>query len=432
MLDIAFIRENKKQVAKSAQDRGVEVDIDRLLELDEQRRHEISALEKLRAERNELATKNKGQKPDDAAIKAGQKLKNDITSLEKRLAPIEKEFSSLNRLIPNVMSEDTPIGPDESGNKVLRQWGDKPQFKFEPKEHFEILESRGLIDKQRAAKTSGARFYFALDGMVELELALTQFVLQLLSDESQLKKIIDQAGLKVSSKPFRPVIPPEIIHTSVLEKMGRHDPPEDKYHLKEEDQVLIGSAEHSLGSMHMDEVLSSEDLPIRYIGISSAFRREAGTYGKDTKGILRVHQFRKLEMESFTKPEDSLAEQDFFIAIQEHIMQALNIPYQVMAICSGDMGKPDFRQVDIEAWMPGQNKYRETHTADLMTDFQSRRLNIKYKNDQGKSVLVHMNDATAAAIGRMQIAIVENYQNEDGTITVPEVLRPFIGGKEIL
>jgi seryl-tRNA synthetase len=213
-----------------------------------------------------------------------------------------------------------------------------------------------------------------------------------------------------------------------MKKMDRFDPIDDRYYFKEDKQLLVGSAEHSLGPIHMNQIIKEENLPIRYIGYSTAFRREAGTYGKDMRGILRCHQFDKLEMESFTTAENGLAEQNLIVAIQEYIVGQLEIPYQVVAICTGDIGKPDYRQIDIECWMPGQNKYRETHTSDYMTDFQSRRLNTKYKKTDGKTELVHMNDATAAAIGRMLIAILENYQQKDGSVKIPKVLQKYMPG----
>jgi seryl-tRNA synthetase len=232
-----------------------------------------------------------------------------------------------------------------------------------------------------------------------------------------------------------------MMRSTVMKRMSRLDPIDERYHFEKDDLVFIGSAEHTLGPLHMDETLAESALPIRYVAASAAFRREAGAAGKDTRGILRQHQFDKIEMESFTKPEDGYAEQELFVAIQEHIMQALNIPYQVVLICTGDMGFPDQRQFDIESWMPGQpaedasqalGRYRETHTSDYMGGFQARRLNTRVKRTDGTLEPVHMNDATAVAIGRTLIAILENYQNEDGTVTIPEVLRAYIGKEKIV
>jgi seryl-tRNA synthetase len=213
--------------------------------------------------------------------------------------------------------------------------------------------------------------------------------------------------------------------------MDRLEPRDDRYHLVEDDLYLTGSAEHTLGPLHMNEILSEEQLPIRYIGYSTAFRRESGTYGKDMKGIIRLHQFDKLEMESFTLPETGLDEQNLFVAIQEHIMRALALPYQVVQVCTGDMGKPDARQIDIETWLPGQGKYRETHTSDYMTDYQARRLMTRVRRADGSIEYVHMNDGTALAIGRILVAIMENYQQADGSILVPMILIPWIGKEKI-
>ncbi|MBP9771602.1 MAG: serine--tRNA ligase, partial [Candidatus Pacebacteria bacterium] len=225
-------------------------------------------------------------------------------------------------------------------------------------------------------------------------------------------------------------VPPVMMRSAVMNRMARLQPIDERYYFEKDDMVFVGSAEHTIGPLHMDEILTEESLPIRYIGYSTAFRREAGTYGKDTKGILRQHQFDKLEMESFALPEHSYAEQDFFVAIQEYMLQQLRLPYQVVIICTGDMGGPDHRQMDIETWMPGQHTYRETHTSDLMGGYQARRLNTRIKRTDGKTEPVHMNDATLFAIGRTLIAIIENYQNADGSITIPEALRPYMGGRE--
>ncbi len=243
-----------------------------------------------------------------------------------------------------------------------------------------------------------------------------------------LKEITEKNDFKVSTKPFVPVVPPVLIKPEAMDRMARLEPREERYHIPGDDLYLIGSAEHTLGSMYMDEVLEEEKLPIRYIGFSTAFRREAGSYGKDMKGILRVHQFDKLEIESFSLPEVSLVEQDFIVAIQEYLIGSLGLPYQVTAICTGDMGGPDFRQIDIETWMPGQNKYRETNTSDFMTDYQTRRMNTRVRRKNGQLEFIHTNDATAYAIGRIIVAIIENYQQEDGSVMVPEVLRKYMPG----
>ena len=267
--------------------------------------------------------------------------------------------------------------------------------------------------------------------MVLLEFALMQFGFKVLGDKKILKKIADKVKPGYSPKPFVPVIPPVLIKPEVFQRMARLEPTEERYYIPSDNLYLIGSAEHTLGPLHMDETLKESELPIRYVGFSTAFRREAGSYGKDVKGILRVHQFDKLEMESFTLPEDSFKEQEFIVGVQEYLMQSLELPYQIIICSTGDQGGPDFRHLDLETWMPAQNKYRETHSADLMNDYQSRRLGTKVKRENGETQFVHMNDATAFAIGRTLIAILENYQTKDGKIEVPKVLQEYVGKKII-
>ena len=427
MLYIKYIRQNQEKVREAIKNKKANLDLDKLLATDERRRHLLSESESLKAEQNK---RSKGpQSPVD--LEELKALKEKIKLIENELKCVEEEYEKLMMMVPNIPTEDTPVGKDESENKVLRQWGKIKNFDFQPKEHWELGADLDLIDSERAAKVSGARFAYLKRGLVLMEFALIQYGLSVLTDEKLLKKIIKKAGLDIKPTPFIPVVPPVLIKPDVFQKMARLEPREERYHIPGDDLYLIGSAEHTLGPMHMDETLKEGDLPIRYVGFSTAFRREAGSYGKDMKGILRVHQFDKLEMESFCLPEDSIKEQDLFVAIQEYFFQELNIPYQVVAICTGDMGGPDARQIDIEAWMPGQNRYRETHTADLMTDYQARRLGIKVKRADGTE-FVHMNDATALALSRTPITIMENYQTKRGTIEVPKVLRKFMGGiKEI-
>lgn len=428
MLDIKFIRENKGKVEASIKARGLKLDIAKLLKIDGERRKKIQMAQELRAQLNKFSkeTPRLSGKERDMVIQESRKLKDDLSKLEKELSVLEKEFLSLMYEVPNVPAEDVPVGKDESGNKVLRTWGRPPKFSFKPKDHLALGEDLDIIDVKRAAKVAGTRFGYLKGAAVLLEFALVQHALEVLTSEKVLKKIAPKG---YSDKPFIPVIPPVLIRPEVFKKMGRltEEDKDDKYYLEQDDLYLIGSAEHTLGPMHMNEVLDEKELPLRYVGFSTSFRREAGSYGKDTRGILRVHQFDKLEMESFTVPEDSLKEQEFFVAIQEYLMQSLQIPYQVVMICTGDMGKPDARQIDIEAWLPGQGKYRETHTADLITDYQARRLNIKIKNGP----FVHMNDATVFAIGRTIIAILENYQQKDASVKIPKVLQKYVGNSEI-
>jgi len=421
MLDIKFIRENPELVKETVKNKKGRVDIDQLLQIDEQRRSLITKIEDLNKEKN-AAAKEKN-------IERGKMVKENLSALEGEFRELDAKYAQMMYAVPNIPSEDTPIGPDESGNVIEKKVGEPAKFKFKAKEHWQLGEQLGVIDTETAANVTGSRFAYLKGGLALLELAVIQFVMQILTSEKKLQEIIKDAGLNARPKPFIPILPPVMIKPEVFQRMGRLEPKEERYHIPSDDLYLIGSAEHTLGPMHMDQVLREKDLPLRYIGFSTAFRREAGSYGKDMKGILRVHQFDKLEMESFTVPEDSLVEQQFLVAIQEYIMSSLGLPYQVVKICTGDMGGPDFRQVDIETWLPGQDRYRETHTSDLINDYQSRRLNIKVKRDDGKTQLVHMNDATASA-GRTLIAIMENYQQENGSIKIPEVLWPFMFGMQ--
>ncbi|OGI68517.1 serine--tRNA ligase [Candidatus Nomurabacteria bacterium RIFCSPHIGHO2_01_FULL_42_15] len=435
MLDIKFIRENKEVVQEGAKKKRVEVDIDALIVIDDERLEQLKEIENLRAEVNKVS--NDISRNQDSALKIQlieemRTVKEDIKTREEKLKKTVEEWQKIMLQIPNVPSPDTPEGSDESGNKVIRSWGEKTKFDFTPKEHYEIGKNLDVLDNETAAEVSGTRFTYIKGDMVLLQFALINFLFEILTNEKILERISKEKNINVSTKPFTPVIPPFMIKPNTYLKMGRLDPKEDKYHMQVDDMYLIGSAEHTLGPMHMNQILNEKQMPVRYVGYSPAFRREAGSHGKDVKGILRVHQFEKLEMESFCLPETSIQEQDFFVAIQEYFLQALNLPYEVMAICTGDMGKPDYRQIDINTWMPGQDTFRETHTSDLMTSFQSRRLNTRVKRTDGKIELVHMNDATACAMGRTLIAIIENYQQADGSVKIPEVLRKYMGGKEFI
>jgi len=427
MLDIKFIRENANKIKETAKNKNIDVDIDKLFQLNKKNKKLLTDIEKIRERRNAIASKIKSGEKSDDLIKEGKDVRKELNHLNSIFIKGCEEENKLMLGVPNIISEDTPIGPDESGNKVLKKFGKIPKFNFKPKDHMELGRLHNLIDTKKSAIISGARFNYLFNEAVFIQFALIQFVFDTLTDEKIIKKLAKKVN-NPSSKPFTPVIPPVIAKAEVMKKMDRFDPIEDRYYFEQDDSLFIGSAEHTLGPLHMNEIIDEKNLPIRYVGYSTAFRREAGTYGKDTAGILRRHQFDKTEMETFTQLECGLAEQELIVAIQEYLVQQLNIPYQVVLLCSGDMGKPDFRQIDIECWMPGQNKYRETHTSDYMTDFQARRLNIKYKTEDGEKKFVHMNDATAFAVGRILIAILENNQQADGSIVIPEVLRKYIPG----
>lgn len=435
MLDIKYIRENADKVRAGVRNRGGEIDLDRLLELDTKRRDMIAAVETKRAEQNTAGGKIAAMQPGaekDAAITDMRDLKESLKSAERDLADITSEYEALLLSVPNVPFDDVPVGPDESGNKVLRKVGEPPKFDFEPKDHVELGEALGVIDGKTAGEVTGSRFVYLKGDLALMQYALVQFVLSLITDRKTLGKIAKKAGLETSDTPFVPVVPPLMIRPEVFARMARLEPKEERYHIQSDDLYLIGSAEHTLGPMHMDQILRENDLPLRYAAFTPAFRREAGSYGKDIRGIIRLHQFDKLELESFTLPERSREEQDLFVAIQEHLLQALKLPYQVVAICTGDMGDPDARQIDMECWMPGQDAYRETHTADLMTDYQARRLGTRVRRNDGEMQYAHMNDATAVAVGRLLVAIMENYQREDGSIDVPKALIPFMAGKKTI
>jgi seryl-tRNA synthetase len=431
MLDIRYIRENPQLVAEKSKQKGYEVDIDQLLGFDKKRSELMQRVEELRRARNELAEKGKGGAPSEEDIRAGKDVKDQLLDLEHQLAAVEQEFKVLLRTVPNIPAEDVPVGSSEDENVVSNEWGEKPQFDFEPKSHWEIAEKRGLIDKERAAKVAGSRFAYIKGDLVRLQFALIQFGLDVLTNEETIKNIVQNSGLSVAIKPFVPVLPPAVAKTDVYIATGRLNREEQTYKLEDDELWLNASAEHTLAPMYLNETLQAADLPLRYVGYTTAFRREAGTYGKDTEGIFRVHQFDKLEMESFTKPEDGLSEHLFMVAIQEYLVQQLSLPYQLLNKCTADIGFPNARGMDLNIWLPSQNKYRETHTADFISDFQAQGMNTRVKEDAG-TVYVHTNDATAFAMGRMLVAIIENYQNADGTIRIPEILQKYLGGQQVI
>ena len=431
MLDIKFIRDNADAVQKNATDKGYKVSIADLIKIDDSRRELQREVDELREKRNQNAASMKGGKPSQEAIDAGKNIKIELSEREKYLSQVESEFMTLLKQVPNMAHEDVPYGATEDENVEVKVVGEIPQFDFEPKNHYEIAGAKGWLDKERAAKVAGARFAYIMGDMVLLEQAIIQFVMNTLVDETKLQRIASEAGLDVSTRPFTPVLPPLMIKTEPYDQMDRLEPSDDRYKIEGEELWLQGSAEHVLGSMHAGEVFEAADLPRRYLGFATSFRKEAGTYGKDMEGIIRMHQFDKLEMESFTFAKDSYNEHLFFVAIQEYLLQQLELPYHVLLKCTVDIGKPNARGVDMEVWLPGQSKYRETHTADYMTDYQARRLNTKVRTDNGLE-LIHTNDATAFALGRVMVAIIENYQTAEGDVRVPEVLKPYLGGRETL
>ena len=431
MLDIQFIRDNPEIVQRKTEEKGYKnISIAELLELDEQRRELLTAVEDLRAQRNALTAEMKGQKPSPEQIEQGKQLREKVTEGEAKLRELDEQFWPALKVVPNVSLDMVPVGASEDDNVVVRAFGEKPQFDFTPKNHWEIANAKGWLDKERAAKIAGNRFVYLKGDLVLLEFALWQHGLNTLTSPETLQAIIDKAGLQnVPNKPFTPVLPPAVARTEVFQATGRLNKEEQTYKIEDEDLWLNASAEHTLSPMYIDEILPEAELPIRLVGYTTAFRREAGTYGKDTEGFLRLHQFNKLEMECFTTAEASLDEHLFLVAIQEYLMQSLGLHHQVLEKCTADIGRPNAKGVDLNVWLPGQGQYRETHTADYITDYQARPMKTRVRRADGTVELVHTNDATAFS-ERPLIAIIENFQTADGDVIVPEVLRPYMGGRE--
>lgn len=432
MLDIRLIRDNANNVQENARRKGYDVNIDEVLRWDLTKRQLQQQVDELRTKRNGIASRMKGERPSNELIAEGKAIKDQLSSIEASLREADETFMSLLKQVPNMALNDVPIGSTEDENVVAKKIGDIPKFDFEVKNHAMLAEARGWLDKERAAKVSGSRFAYLKGDLVKLQFALIQFVIDKLTDQAFIDEVISENDLHVSNRPFLPILPPLMLRTELYDAMDRLEPREDRYKIEGDDLWLQGSAEHVLGSMHADELFEEKDLPLRYIGYATSFRREAGTYGKDMEGMFRMHQFDKLEMESLSVADDGLDEHLFMISVQEKIMQLLEIPYQILMKCTADIGKPNARGVDLEAWLPGQGRYRETHTADYMTDYQARRLKTRVRRSNGDVQLVHTNDATALPLSRGPIAIIENHQQADNSLRIPEALRPYIGGRKIL
>jgi seryl-tRNA synthetase len=419
MLDIKLIRNNPEKVKQSCQSKAVNVDVDYLLEIDKKRREAIQALEDMRAQKNkankEIQQAN-DQKEKNKIILKMQELDKNNDRLDQTFKEIDKKFNDLMLKIPNLILDKVPIGQDEKDNIVLRKVGQKTKFNFPFKNYMEIAQQLDLIDTKRAAKVAGSRFGYLKNKAVLLEFALINFAFDFLV-----------------KKGFVPVIPPVMLKAEMARGMGylEQTDKEEAYYLAQDDLYLVGTSEQSIGAMHANETFNEKDLPKRYVGFSTCFRREAGSYGKDTKGILRVHQFDKIEMFVFSKPEDSIKEHDSLLAIEEKLMKELGLPYQVINICSGDLGRPAAAKYDIEVWLPSENQYRETHSTSNCTDFQARRLNIRFKNKKNELNFVHTLNGTVFAIGRILISIIENNQQKDGSIKVPKVLQKYTGFSKI-
>lgn len=429
MLDIQYIRENPVLVAEKSKQKGYEVDINYLLELDNKRKQVQTEVELLRQKRNEIADSMKGSKPSDDLVSQGRQVKESLANLDQNFEQIDDEYQQHLRAVPNMPLDSVPIGDSEKQNKVIKTVGQKPKFNFTVKNHAEIATDKGWLDKERATKIAGARFVYTKGDLVKLEFALWQYGMEILTDQAILQQIATENKLEISTKPFEPILPPAVAKKTVFESTGRLNKEEQTYKFEDEDLWVNASAEHTIAPIFLNEILPENELPIRYIGYTTAFRKEAGTYGKDTEGIFRLHQFNKLEVVSFSTAQTSLAEHLFLVAIQEYLMQQLGLPYQVLEKCTADIGRPNVKGVDIEAWLPSQQTYRETHTADYLTDFQARAMKTRIRNTDGKITLAHTNDATVFS-QRPLIAILENYQDINGDVIVPKCLRAYLGGRE--
>lgn len=414
MLDINFIRENSEVVKNACKNKNVQISVDLILDLDKEKRGLMTEIENLKAEQNKIS---RGGKDNLVLKNQAKEIKEKIKELQPKLEATERELKGLLLELPNIPFDDVPVGKDDSENVIAREVGKKPIWVFaKPKDYMELGEKLDLIDTERAGKVAGSRF-----GYIKNELALLEFAL--------IKLVMDT----VKKYNFSPVIPPVLLKDEMARGTGYFEATEEKeaYYLPEDKMYLAGTSEQSLVSMHADEVLTEKDLPKRYVGFSTCFRREAGSYGKDTKGILRVHQFDKLEMVIFSRQEDSKKEHELILSIEEKLMKDLKLPYQVIDICTGDLGRPAAKKYDIETWLPSENRYRETHSCSNCTDFQARRLNIRYKDKNNKMQFVHTLNGTAFAIGRILIMIIENYQQKDGSIKVPKALQKYAGFKVI-
>ena len=416
MLDIKFIRENPGIVKEEIKKRNMKIDLDVFLNLDKKKREvqqEVEELRKKQNEANQLISQNK----DEKIIAEMKAIKNKLSELGPELKDLEKQIKDILLQLPNITHQSVPVGKDESNNIVIKKWGEKPEFDFQPKEHFEIASIKNLIDAERGAKVSGARFWYLKGDLARLEFALMQYAFEF-----------------YSKKGFELMIVPMLVREEAMFGTGFFPAEKNEvYNVNagEDNLYLVGTAEVPLAAYHLNEVLDLKDGAKKYLGYSSCFRREAGTYGKDMKGILRGHQFNKIEMFVFCRPEESWELHEYLLKCAEEFMQSLNLHYQVLNMCTGDIGAPNAKKYDIECWMPGQEKYRETHSCSNDTDFQARRLNCKFTNKDGKKKFVHTLNNTACADLRILIAILENYQQKNGAVIVPEVLRKWAGKERI-
>jgi seryl-tRNA synthetase len=409
MLDIKFIRENTDFVKKATKDKGVDESIvDRLLAVDEKRRKLIQETEEIRAKKNKLGK-------DD--VEEGKKLKVLLKEREEEFETVSKDFEELIHQVPNIPSSKSPIGKNDKENVEIKKWGEPTEFSFSPKDHLELGKNLGILDFDAGSKVAGSQFYFLYGDGAMLEIALTHYVFE-----------------KLSKDGFLPVITPDLAKSRFYLGTG-YAPKGDEaqtYTIEGQDLGLIATAEVTLAGSHADEAIPESELPIKYVGYSHCFRQEAGAYGKYSKGLYRVHQFTKTEMFIYCKPEDSERLHEYLLQMEEEIYQELGLPYRVLEMCTGDLGAMAARKFDIEVWMPGRNDYGEVTSTSNCTDYQARNLNIKYKKKNGDTEYLHMLNGTAIVMSRVPVAILENFQNEDGSITIPKVLQKWMGKEKIV
>jgi len=421
MLDIKLIRENSELVKNNLKKRGDPENqkmLDQLVDYDKKWRQGLTKLNELRHERKQITTeiamaKKKGEDADNEITKA-KKIDAEITALEKHVSEYEEKVHDNLMRLPNLLHETVPQGKDENDNVQVRTWGKIPKFTFPIKGHIDLGLDLDIIDIERAGKIAGARFFYLKKEAVLLDVALISFALD-----------------EMVKKGYIPIEPPYLMRRKPYEGVVALSDFEDVlYRIENEDLYLIATSEHPMAAMYMDEVLKAEDLPLKLVGISANFRKEAGAHGKDTRGIFRTHQFNKVEQFVFCKPEDSWKIHEELIQNAEELVQKLGLPYRVVNVCTGDMGTVAAKRYDIEAWMPAQNAYREIISCSNDTDYQARRLNIRYREKEGEAPkgFVHTLNSTALATGRTMVAILENYQQEDGSVAIPEVLRKYMGG----
>ena len=412
MLDVKFIRENLALVQKSTKEKGYKIDVNDVLKLDDERKKLLSDVESLRAKRNEIAGKMKGGKPAPELIKEGKEVKEKLATEESKLTEAEAKLNALLKTVPNIIFDDVPLGGEEC-SKEVKKWGKNHEKGVD---HLDFATSRDWVDFERGAKVAGAKFYYLKGEMALLENALLQYGLS-----------------KVLEHGFTFMTVPDLVSSRVLEGCGfnpRTSDQSDEYYIEGEDLALIATAEMSLTGYHMDEIIDEDKLPLFYAGYSACFRKEAGTYGKYTRGLFRVHQFNKLEMYAFCLPEQSKEIHEKILSIEEDIWQGLGIPYHVINIAAGDLGAPAAKKYDMEYWSPVNQKYQEITSCSNCTDFQARAVNCRVRRKDGTIEFVHTLNGTAIPLARALVVILENYGREDGKLTVPEVLRPYMGGKE--